>query len=155
MLPRATENAVANHMQPECLYLDHNGLSNYVYAVVLLHTALLVNVCRLVEIDIRFSSDFWDSTCKAVFALASFHKSSVQFLNLRGVLTLVSCSIVVVNLQVYFPLLKKVLRECLTFVFFSPQLMFWSFIILKSWLIFGKFSKNDYYMGYEKKNNFW
>jgi len=58
MLQRATENAVANHMQPECLYLNHTGLSNYAYAVVLLHIALLVNVCRHVEIDIKFSSDF-------------------------------------------------------------------------------------------------
>jgi len=144
MLQRATENAVANHMQPECLYLNHTGLSNYAYAVVLLHIALLVNVCRHVEIDIRFSSDFWDSTCKADFALASFHKSSVQFLNLRGVLTLVSCSIVVVNLQVYFPLLKTALRECLTFVFFSQLLMFWPFIILKLWLVFGKCLKIEY-----------
>jgi len=29
--------------------------------------------------------------CKAVFALESFHNSSVQFLSLRGVLTLASC----------------------------------------------------------------
>jgi len=56
--------------------------------------------------------------CKAVFALASFHNLSAQFLNLRGVLTLISSSIVVVSLLVYFSLLGRVLRECLTFVLF-------------------------------------
>jgi len=55
------------------------------------------------------------SKCKAVFALASFHNSSAQFLILCGVLT-ESCPIVVVNLQVYCSLLERVLR--VSFVFF-------------------------------------
>jgi len=59
----------------------------------------------------RFSSDFWVSKCKAVFAVASFHDSPAQlFKSLPGVLTLVSCPIVVVNLQVYFSLTERVLR---------------------------------------------
>jgi len=39
-------------------------------------------------------------------------------LSLCGVLTSVSCAIVVVNVQVYFSLFKTVLRECLTFLIF-------------------------------------
>jgi len=62
-----------------------------------------------------------------VFALASFDSSSVQFLSLRGVLT-ESCPIVVVNLQVYFSLLERVLRVS-NFRVFSPLLMFWPLII--------------------------
>jgi len=41
------------------------------------------------------------SKCKATFALASFYNSSAQFLSRRGALTLVSCPIVVVNLQLF------------------------------------------------------
>jgi len=41
-----------------------------------------------------------------------------NFLSLGGVLTSVSCSIVVVNLQAYISLLERVFRECLTYVFF-------------------------------------
>jgi len=36
-------------------------------------------VCRLVEIYIRFSLDFWVSKCKAVIVLASFDNASAQF----------------------------------------------------------------------------
>jgi len=68
------------------------------------------------------------SKCKAVFALASFHNSSAQFLILCGVLT-ESCPIVV-NLQVYFSLLERVLRVS-NFRVFSSLLMFWPLSILK------------------------
>ena len=90
-------------------------------------------VCRAVEIYIRFGSDFWVSKCKAVFPGASFHNSPAQFFkSLRGVLTLVTCPIVVVNLQVYFSLTERVLRECPTFVFFnrywcSGRWLFWNY----------------------------
>jgi len=72
------------------------------------------------------------SKCKAVFALASFHNSSAQFLSLRGVVTLVSCPIVIVSIQVYCSLLERVLRECLPFVFFhrcwcSGYWLFWNY----------------------------
>jgi len=39
-------------------------------------------------------------------------------LSLSGVLTLVSCPIVVVNAQIYFSLFETFLAECLTFLFF-------------------------------------
>jgi len=54
---------------------------------------------------------------RAVFALASFHNSSAQFLSLRGVITLVSC-LIVVNLQVYL-LLERVLRVFKLSCFFT------------------------------------
>jgi len=54
-----------------------------------------------------------------------------NFLSLRGVLTLVSCPIDIVNLQVYFSLLERVLGVS-NFLVFSPLLMFWSLIIPKS-----------------------
>ena len=89
-------------------------------------------VCRLVEVYIRLSSNFWVSRCKAVFALACFHNAFPQFLSLRGVLTLVSCLIVLANLQVYFSLLERVVWECLTSVFFhrcccSGRWLFWNY----------------------------
>jgi len=39
-------------------------------------------------------------------------------LSLCGVLTLVSCPIAIVNVQVYFSLFKTVLQECVTFLIF-------------------------------------
>jgi len=70
-----------------------------------------------VEIYIRLISDFRVSKCKAIFALASFHNSFAQFLSLCGVLT-ESCPIVV-NLQVCFSLLERVLRVSNFRVFFT------------------------------------
>jgi len=68
------------------------------------------------------------SKCKAVFTLASFHNSSAQFLSLRGALTLVSCLMVVVNLQVYLSLLES-FAGVSNYRVFSPLLMFWPFIL--------------------------
>ena len=51
-------------------------------------------------LSLRFSSEFLVSTkCNAIFVVASFRNSSAQFvLNLRGVLTLLSCPIVLSTL---------------------------------------------------------
>ena len=67
---------------------------------------MAIYIRKLVEIYLRFISDFRVSKCEAVFTLVGFHNSSVQFLSLCGILT-ESCAIVVVNLQVYFSLLER------------------------------------------------
>jgi len=51
------------------------------------------------------------SECKAVFAVASFHNLSAQLSDSR------------VHVQVYFSLLETVLRECLTFPFFTVKVI--------------------------------
>ena len=101
-------------------------------------------VCRLVEIYMRFSSDFWVSKCQSVCILESFRILFAQFLNLRGVLTGVTGPIVVVILPLCFSLLERLLLGCLTFQFFPPILMFWGLINLNIWLSFGKYSKYAY-----------
>ena len=110
-------------------------------------------ICKLVEMYLRFTSAFWVSKCKAVFALASFHNSSAQFLSLCSVLT-ESCPIVIVNLQVYFSLRERILRVS-DFRVFSPQLMFSPLIILKLQLIFRKCSNNGHLTGLWKEKHFW
>jgi len=57
-----------------------------------------------------------------------------------GVITLVSCAIVVVNVQVYFSLFETVLRV-FNFLDFPPLMLFWTLIILK--LCLTLFVKSD------------
>ena len=59
-------------------------------------------------------------------------------LNLRGVLTLVSCPVVVVNVEVYFSVFETVLRECLTSLilyryFCSGRWLFLSYVLGQGW----------------------
>ena len=91
------------------------------------------------SVHIRLNSEFWASKCEAVFALATFYNSSAQFLNLRGVPTLVSCPILV-NLQVYFSMLESFARG-LTFVFFhrcwcSGRWLLWNYKDDKKYSLF-------------------
>ena len=127
VLSGATENAVAGHTQSAGLQLDHTGLIKLRLCSLIFTHCVVCYVCRLVEMYIRFSSDFWVSKCKAVFALASFHYSSAKFLSLRGVLTLVSCPIVV--LTGLLLIAWKSFARVSNFRVFSPLLMFWAWLL--------------------------
>ena len=75
---------------------------------------------------VKVSSDILVSTkCKVIFAAASFRNSAAQFC-LRGVLTLVSCPIVLSTYMSTSPCLKQFCESV-----FSPLTLLWTLIILK------------------------
>jgi len=97
-----------------------------------------VQTCGNTSLSLRFSSDFLVSTKgKVMFAAASFRNSSAQFfLSLRGVLTLVSCPIVLSSFSSNSHCLKQFCESV-----FSPLMLFSRLIILKLWLICRKCSQ--------------
>ena len=122
--------------------IGHTGWIKLWLCSLLLAHSVACCMCKLVEICLRFISDFWVNKGKAVFALSSFHNSSAQFLSLRAFLA-GSCPIIVVNLQVCFSLLERVSRVSKCRVF-APLLMFWQLSVLKLQLISRKCSKNGH-----------
>jgi len=82
-------------------------------------------LCRLVEICLHqglvLTSEWASAKLYLLWRVFKIHL--LNFLSLGGVPTLVSCSIVAVNLQVYFSLIETVLRKS-NFPVFSPLMLF-------------------------------
>ena len=103
-------------------------------------------LCRLVEICLHHQglvlTSEWASA-KPYLLWRVFKIHLLNFLSLRGVVTLVSCSIVALNLQVYFSSIETVLRKS-NFPVFSPLMLFLQLIAHTLLLICRKCLKNGY-----------